>query len=366
MVIHLVASQGACQSLGKVGAGDGFMKRKSADIRMVSKLAEVSVATVSRAFSHPGKLAPATLKKVMSAAEQLNYRPNAVAQALRSNRTNTILVIVPDIANNFYFRVLDGIEACAKERGFWPLLLNSKDDEEVERNCIGMVRARRADGIIQLGARSVETLLQGESAIDIPFVHAVEFSQRSFAPSVGIDNRKAAQEMTDHILQCGHRRIGVIGGSETSDITQQRLEGYKRALKEAGVEFNPNWIEYGEYSMAAGLNCALSLLARAKELTAVFCLSDEIAIGAMAAARKLGLSIPEDLSITGFDNIEFGQFTSPPLTTITQPSRRMGHKAMELMLKILDNDDDLPEEPIILGADLVIRESLAPCPGEQA
>ena len=336
------------------------MSRKPADIRMVAKLAGVSVATVSRSFTSPTKLAPATLEKVKAAATQLNYKPNALAQALRSNRAHAILVIVPDISNNFFSRILEGIEATAKERGLSPLLANSGDDEEFERNCIGMVRARRADGIIQLGARSIEELLRGESSRDIPFVHAVEFSRRSHAPAVGIDNRKAAQSMTQHMIDLGHRKIGLIGGSASSDITRLRLDGYRQALQDAGIEVNDNWVEHGEYSIHAGLSGAKNLLGRAPELTAVFCLSDEIAIGAMAAARELGRKLPDDLSIGGFDNIEFGEYTVPPLTTITQPSRRMGRRAMELMLQILDNADDIPTEPIILDAELVIRDSLAP------
>lgn len=336
------------------------MSKKIADIKMVSKLAEVSIATVSRAYLNPGKLAPATLAKVRAAAEQLNYKPNAMAQALRLNRTNSILVIVPDIANSFYSRVLEGIEACAKKRGISPLLANSNDDEEFERNCLDMVLARRTDGIIQLGARSIEYLLKGESSKNIPFVHAVERSPSSQAPSVGIDNCRAAMDMTQHILSLGHRKVGLIGGAPTSDITRERLEGYKNALAAANIAFDDNLIEYGEYSASSGLSGARDLLSRAPEVSAIFCLSDDIAFGAMAAARELGRNVPEDLSIAGFDNVDFGQYSFPPLSTVKQPSRRIGIRAMELMFELLDGKEEATPEPVILEAELVIRQSLAP------
>lgn len=325
---------------------------------MVSRLAGVSVATVSRAFSDPTKLAPTTLEKVRAAAAQLNYRPNALAQALRSNRTYAILVIVPDIANSFYSRVLDGIEEAAKQSGFSPLLANSADDPEFERNCIEMVRARRVDGIIQLGARSIEDLLQRESGSDVPFVHAVERTDRSHAPSVGIDNVEAARLMTQHMISLGHQNIGVIGGSASSDITIHRLNGYKAALSEAGISFDSTLVEYGEYSATSGMDSARSLLARAPAISAVFCLSDEIAFGVMSAARELGIALPQDLSIAGFDNVEFGQYTVPPLTTVRQPSRRMGACAMELMLELLSSPGNPTTKTVIMDAELVIRESV--------
>lgn len=327
------------------------------NIKTVSRLAEVSVATASRAFTDPHKLSAKTLKRVQDAAKQVNYTPNSMARQFRNKQSNTVVVIVPDLANAFFSRVLSGIESAATEAGLSLLLSDSHDDLAIERSCLDMVRAKRADGIIQLGARSLEVLAQGDATRGIPFVHAIEPSMGSISPSVSINNALAAEEVVDYIIAQGHRKIGVLAGREDSGITQRRLDGYKSALSNHGIRFDPQIVEYEFYSLKGGELAAGRLLQKRQELTAMFCMSDEIAIGAMHAARGRGISIPDDLSITGFDNIEIGGYIEPPLTTVHQPARRMGELAMRIMVDLIGGALP-PTDAHILPAELIVRGSV--------
>jgi len=337
----------------------GDRKQNMSDIRAVSKLAGVSVATVSRAFTHPEKVAKPTLEKVLSAASQLSYKPNSMAQLFRTKQTNTIVVMAPDLANAFYSKVLEGVESVASENGLSIFLANSHDRLEIERSCLDMVLSRRADGLIQLGAHRIEELADGAATKGIAFVHAVEFSADSLVPAVGIDNELAGETMVQYLLSLGHRKIGVIAGGRESKITRSRLNGYRSALNAAGIAFDPSKVEYADYSIKGGIAATRALLERCPDITALFCMSDDLAIGAMAAATEQGLSVPNDLSVSGFDNIEEGEYLNPPLTTITQPARRMGRRAMELMIDML-SDTPSPARTHILDAELIVRKSVAP------
>lgn len=332
-------------------------------MRDVAMLAGVSDATVSRAFNEPEKVTERTLERVRSAASKLNYTPNMLAASLRQMQSKTIVVIVPDLANAFFSKVLDGIEEVAAKAGLSLLLANSRDELEVERRCVEMVRSRRVDGVIQLGARSLQELVQIKDVHAIPFVHAIEAEQERFSPSVSIDNAQAAAEATSFVIGQGHRRIGVIAGRAESRISQLRLNGIHQAMNEAGIALPENQISYGEYTVHGGEEATGYLLDRASGVSALICMSDEMAIGAMSMLRSRGYEIPRDISVTGFDNIEIGGYLQPTLTTVSQPSRRMGEEAMRLMVAALNGTEDdqaLLGRHVVLPTELVVRESVAP------
>lgn len=329
-----------------------------AQIRDVSKLAGVSPATVSRAYSDPSKLSEATLKKVLAAAEELNYKPSSLAQLFRVKRTNTVLVMIPDIANVLFARALSGIERIAAENNYNLLVADTRDDIGIEKAGIEMVETYRADGVIQLGERSLRWLHRDGEKCTIPFVHAIETGQAEHYPTVQINNHDAAETMASYLLSQGHRKIGVLAGLKDRRVTKQRLDGFQTALRSFGVEFDPSLVEYGPFSMAGGAQSALRLLSRRKDVSALFCMSDEIAIGAIRTAQDRGLSLPDDLSISGFDNIEFGKYCTPPLTTVMQPAERIGEVAMTLMCGVLRNELK-GETRQTLPTELVIRSSVA-------
>ena len=328
-----------------------------AQIRDVSKLAGVSPATVSRAFSDPGKLSAETLKKVLAAAEELNYKPSSLAQLFRVKRTNTVLVMVPDIANVLFARVVSGIERIAADNGYNLLVIDTKDNKDVESAGIEMVETYRADGVIQLGERALRWLHRDAEKCTIPFVHAIGTGLDESYPTVTINNQAAAESMANYLLSLGHRKIGVLAGIKGRLVTQHRLDGFRAAMNAFGVTLDEGLVEYGAYSLSGGAQSAQRLLSRRRDATALLAMSDEIAIGAIRTAQDLGLRLPEDLSITGFDNIEFGKYCEPPLTTVMQPAERIGEVAMTLMCGVL-RDELQGEIHPLLPTELVIRKSV--------
>ena len=327
-----------------------------AQIRDVSKRAGVSPATVSRAYSAPQKLSEATLKKVLKAAEELDYKPSSLAKVFRGKRTNSVLVMVPDLANVLFARVLSGIERIAAENNYFLLVSDTNDNTEIERAGIEMVETHRADGVIQLGERPLKRLHKAGDDCPVPFVHAIETDELGPYPTVKIDNVAAAEAMATYLLALGHRDIGVLAGLRDRRVTQQRLEGFQAALHAFGAPFDPSRVEYADYSMSGGAQAALRLLSRDPKVTALFCMSDEIAIGAMRTALDQGMTLPDDLSVTGFDNIDMGQYSHPPLTTVMQPAERIGEVAMTMMCNLL-NDRTVVDKHQRLETELVIRKS---------
>ncbi|WOI53457.1 LacI family DNA-binding transcriptional regulator [Parvularcula sp. LCG005] len=330
-----------------------------ANIRAVAKLAGVSVATVSRAYTDPEKVAEITRKKVYDAAKDLNYKPNSFARLFRTKKTNTVLVIVPDLANPFFAPVLAGLESAATEAGLSLLLSDSRDDPKIERNCLELVETKRADGVIQLGARSLNQIVQAYTISDMPFVHAIEVPEENIYPSVAIDNRDASRRMMEYILKQGHRRIAIVGGRKDSRITQMRLAGALDACRAFSIEAADVAVEFEPYSVAGGKRATQRLLEASPDLTALFCMSDELALGAIKAVRDAGRRVPEDVSVTGFDNIVIGEYIEPGLTTVTQPARQIGEIAMQLMAAQLADPHTAPQHHV-LSADLVIRDSVTP------
>lgn len=335
-----------------VNAKDGFV----AQIRDVSKLAGVSPATVSRAYSDPKKLSEATLKKVLKAADELNYKPSSLSQAFRGKRTNSVLVMAPDLANVLFARVLSGIERVASDSGYFLLVSDTCDDLDIERAGIEMVETHRADGVIQLGERPLKRLHKAGDDCGVPFVHAIETDELGPYPTVKIDNIAAAEAMATYLLALGHREIGVLAGLRDRRVTHQRLAGFRNAFTSFGASFDETRVEYTSYSMSGGAQAALRLLSRDDDITAVLCMSDEIAIGAIRTALDRGMRLPNDLSVTGFDNIEVGQYCDPPLTTVMQPAERIGEVAMTMMCNLL-NGKTVADEHQRLETELVIRKS---------
>lgn len=330
-------------------------------IRDVSRFAGVSVATVSRALSAPDKVAAETRARVLEAVRAVDYRPNMMARNFRSRQAFAIVVLAPNIANPFFARVVRGIEQVAQEGGYAVLLGDTRDDPAREAEYLGLVQSRQADGVIQLSARidpvALKRLWKDGAAPAI--VNACECADLDFCPKVRIDNAAAARAMTEHLLALGHRRIGVLTGPAASPLTRDRLAGHRQALETAGVAHDPALTATGDFSSQSGFDAARTLAAARP--TALFCFSDEMAIGAMRALRSLGLRVPQDVSVAGFDDIDLARFAEPPLTTIAQPMEELGRAAMAVLLDILNGG--LPDlRTQVLPTQLVVRDSTAPPP----
>jgi len=323
------------------------------NIRKVAALAGVSVATVSRTLKNPQQVSPDTREKVLEAVDQAGYTPNLMAIQFRSQRTHNLVVLVPDIANTFFARVIRGIQEAASAVGYRVLLCNTLGNPETERQFAGLVDARQADGVIQL--RAFDPFARQDHP---PLVNICEIVDDAPWPTVSLDNRGAARAMTEHLLALGHRRIGLIKGPADSPLTRERFAGYRHALEAAGMAVDPALLQYGNYDCSSGHAAAARLLQSEARPTAIFCENDEMAMGAIQCIRQAGLRIPEDIAVAGFDDISFAAFCNPPLTTIAQPAEAFGQHAVALLLAQLDGQA-IGERHQVLPFQLVVRASTA-------
>lgn len=326
------------------------------NIRDVARLAGVSVATVSRALSNPEKVSDESLAKVHNAIAQVGYRPNMLARNFRSARAYAIVVLVPDIANPFYSLFIRALEDRAQQKGYAVLLGDTRGTPERELEYIRRVETRLADGIVQLRPSSEKS--QNNIPPDIPCVNACG-CEYTTGPAIRIDNRAAAKTMVKYLISLGHTRIGVISGLKDNPHAIDRLEGYKEALAEAEIPFEKELIAEGDFTMWSGLNAAFQFCNMKNRPTAIFCMNDEMAIGAMQTLKNQGIRIPEDMSVTGFDDIAYAKYSDPSLTTISQPAEEMGKMAMDMLLKVIEGEP-LSQRECVLPTEFIIRKSTAP------
>ena len=328
-------------------------------IKDVAKLAGVSIATVSRSLAEPDKVSEKTRNKVIQAVEESGYVANTLAQNFRRRRSNTVLVLVPDIANPFFANIIQGIEQVARQFKYRVLLGDTQGYDENERIYSDLVSHKQADGIICLGRNIPFPYRKGRQSLDPawpPFVMACEYHRDIPVPAVGIDNVAAAEVGVRHLLSLGHRHIAYIDGPEDSILCEDRLQGYKNALKSSQLRFEKGLVAQGDFTLASGYRAMTTLLQRKQRPSAVFCANDEMAIGAMQACRDAGCELPGDISILGFDDIVFAEYTSPRLTTIHQPRNEIGEQAMTLLLNILSGASPAASR-VILPFSLELRDS---------
>src|SRR6266853_3925680 len=349
-----------------MGHGPGIGVRLSVPtIYEVATRAGVSTATVSRVLSQPGVVSPVTRRKVMQAVELLDYAPNSAAKNLRTLRSGKLLVTVPDISNPFFSLIIQGIEDAALREGYSVLVGDTQHDEKREERYALMLKRKEADGLIFLGHRMPEeaaSYIRAQAPRCAPVVNGCEFSPTLGVPSVHIDNAKAAYQAMDHLYGLGHRRIGIVTGPLVSPLSRDRLSGATaRAEKQkAKREFI---VIHGDCSIESGGAAAERLLGLGGRPTAIFCFNDEMAMGVVEVAKRLGIRVPQQLSVVGFDDIRFSRHMVPPLTTIAQPMRQLGEGTVRLLLSILagGHDAETPES-VTLPHKLVIRASTGPPP----
>lgn len=327
----------------------------------VARLAQVSAATASRALNNPEMVSEEARLSVLQAAERAGYQPNLMARSLRKQQARAIVVLVPVIENPFYPEIIRGLEAAARDRGYSLLLGITVYDRSVESSYIELVRNQRADGIVLLDG-GMENLLEDGNRFVVPSVQVIERVQGVDLPWVGIDDRAAAACGVQHLLDLGHRRIGHVSGWDRCTVTGDRLAGYRAALQLAGIADDPALIETGEFIFARGEAAAAKLMALPEPPTALFCANDTSALGALRYVRSLGLKVPGDVSIVGFDDIHLSVQSDPPLTTLRQPRFDIGFAAMTLLIDLLAAAPDLTTQQT-LPVELIVRDSTAPPPG---
>jgi len=330
----------------------------SATMKDVAVKANVSTATVSRALMNPEKVSQATRNRVEQAAIDVGYLPHALGRSVKRNESRTILVIVPDICDPFFSEIIRGIEVIAAAQGYLVLIGDCAHQNQQEKTFIDLIITKQIDGMLLLGSRLPFDASKEEQRNLPPMVMANEFAPELELPTVHIDNLTAAFNAVHHLHELGHRHIACIAGPEEMPLCHYRLQGYVQALRRSGIIVDPHYIARGDFTYEAGANALEQLLSLPVPPTAVFCHSDVMALGALSQAKRMGLQVPRDLSIMGFDNISLSEFCDPPLTTVAQPRFDIGREAMLLLLDQLQGHT-VNSGSRLLDCELIVRGSTA-------
>ncbi len=330
-------------------------------IKDIARLAGVSHSTVSRALRNSPLIPESTALRIQQIAREKGYSASAVARSLVTRKTQTIGVVVTSIADPFNGEVVEALEETANQNGYSVILATSQADPEREISVVQSFRERRVDGIVVASSRVGSLYMDLLGEMQIPIVLLNNQSPGAFAHAVTIDNVDGAWQAADHLIRLGHKRIAYVGDRFGLQSDAERLKGYWKALKQAGLPFPNDWVVAGDGKTNGAREAAARLLSKdvpGKERpTAVFCYNDMSALGVMQEAEAVGLGIPHDLSIVGFDDLFFAAQLRPPLTTIRQPKREIGRSAMTQLLALLGGKHTA--DRTLIKGELVVRESTA-------
>jgi LacI family transcriptional regulator len=330
----------------------------------VASHAGVSTATVSRCLNSPGQVSEATRTRVMKAVSDLGYAPNFGARALAAKRTNTFGAIIPTMENAIFARGLQAFQDELRENGVTLLVASSSYNQQQEEDQIRALVTRGADALLLIGHDRTPQSYEFLEKRHIPFVVAWVYDESADRRSVGFDNRQAMRSLAEVVLELGHRRLGVITAERAgNDRARERFEGVCQAMRDHELDPATLPVEETTYAIDTGAEAFARLMRIEPRPTAVLCGNDVLATGAIMMARKLGLRVPQDVSITGFDDIDLAQIASPALTTVHVPHREMGRQAARQLLALRAGDD--PGPSIKLETTIRWRESLGPAPGSE-
>ena len=336
-----------------------------ANIKDVAEKAGVSITSVSHVINETRYVSDDLKTRVLSAMEALNYRPNTLARSLRSGRSRTIGLVIPDISNLFFAEISRKIEDKGFEYGYSVILCNTDDDLEKEKRYIDVLLEKQVDGIIFISAGEAKENILKQMEMDIPIVVADRDIPNLTSDVVLIDNHEGGYEATNYLIFLNHKRIACITGPSLVTPSALRVEGYKHALKDAGIPINESLICQGDFRYESGENCMQNLLNNPEPITAVFVCNDMMALGAFRAIHEYGMKIPENISVVGFDNIPLSQTAYPALTTMAQPIAEMANISVDLLVERIqfkqklkrNHEGELDFKRLVLKANLVERES---------
>jgi LacI family transcriptional regulator len=349
----------------------------AATIADVARRANVSTATVSRVLAGLGHARPETRDRILAAARDLDYRPSGIARSLKRRSTETLGLIVTDIENPYFPQLVRAVEDAARAMGYSILLCNADDDPDREARYLDLLVERRVDGLIiaasSLGGRHLDWL----AASPLPVVLINTTAADVDLPSIHSDNRAGSSLAARHLLDLGHRRFGYLMPPQRNVDAPVRLAGVRDALTEAGLSADSLTVARGAPLVGGGEAAMLELLDRAPGVTAVLAYNDLMAIGAMRAVRRRGLSVPGDLSVVGFDDVAVAAYVEPPLTTLSQSTAEMGYWAVDHLARRLRAHDGAPADPeraagvtmrapiVMLPVRLEVRASTGPPPDDR-
>ena len=336
-----------------------------ASIKDVAKKAGVSISTVSSLINRTKSVSRELTGRIEQAIEELNYQANPVARSLKSRKTNTIGVILPNISRLFFPQVLKGIEDTAIKNGYYLTFYDANESIEQEKQYVRMLENSWVDGIIldcsadvKEDGEYLEYLTRlGNKKKKIPVVSLERVLKDHVTDAVIIDNRQSGYLAVKHLIELGHKTIAHISGPLKFPMCVDRIKGYKSALQEHGIQFEEELMKNGDFTPLSGYYAMKELLMQGRSITAVFAANDQMAIGAIKAINEAGFKIPDDIAIIGFDNLFASTIITPSLSTINVPKYKMGSTAVEILIDRITNPDKKEKEVVTLPSNLIIRQS---------
>lgn len=315
----------------------------AATMKDIARQTGLGLATISSYFNG-GNVREKNRIKIEAAIEELHYEVNEVARGLKTNATRTIGVVIPELNNTFCAEIITGMEDVLRSHGYATIVCDCRTDRKLEQEAVEFLIRRRVDGIINMPVDEEGKHLRKFQKTGKPIVLIDRRIQGIFCDSVLVDNRKAAEDAVQCFIKNGHRNIGIIGGPEGIFTAQERLAGYSKALKEAGIPIRGSLIFHGDYTIQGGVRGLEELVRSNPDMTAVFVTNYEMTMGAMIGVNELGIKIPEQLSMIGFDNLQFARACNPKLTIVSQPTDGIAREVARIMLEHLENGKQENEE----------------------
>lgn len=332
-------------------------------IKDIARIANVSLATVSRTLRTPDLVQQETRQRVLDAVAESGYKPNRMGMNLRTQRTGNIMAIIPDITNPFNAGLIRAIEETASNKGYAVLLGDTQSSAAREKQYVDLVEAGQADGMLYFSGRNPFDINPDKPLSEqIPtMVNSNEELALDGIDKVLLDNEQAAYEAVQHLLNLGHTHIAAITGPLNTQSAMGRLQGYKKALAEAGISFDDKLVIEGDYHIDSGVEGTERLLRLKQRPTAIFCFNDDMGIGAINVLQVNDYRVPEDMSVIGFDDILYSTYVRPALTTVAQPVEQIGQLCAEKLIARLQGDNS-PVKKTYVPHQLIIRESTGPAP----
>lgn len=338
----------------------GWRSSKEVRIADVARIAGVSTATVSRVLATPDKVRQKTRDLVMEAVRKCGYTPNSVARNLRKRRTMTVLVVVPNLANPVFAQILRGIDDELTQSGYG-LVIGSLDNcEEREARYVELALSRQVDGVILMNGRIPESNKRTMAEARLPMVAMCAAIGDDEIPNVVVQDREASREAVEYLVRLGHRRLGFIAGPPSNIIAKERFSGFLQGLEDAGLS-DKDYVKWeGKFVFSAGVAAAEAFLNLKERPTGIYASCDESAIGFIKVVRAAGVRVPEDVSVIGFDGIEFADYVEPTLTTFRQPLHDLGRRGASVLLKMIRGQMQPEDWNVRLPLALLERDTTGP------
>lgn len=339
-------------------------------LKEIAKMCQVSTSTVSNILNEKPNVSEETRQKVLQVIRDTGYQPNYFAASIRKQYTKVIGIITEDLYQFSSPRIVESIMEYCESHDYKTVLINLRlydrwkatwfDDHEkqaaIVNDALREVQSIKVDGVIYVAGhcRKIDIFPEDYS---IPTVVTYAYTEDERFPSIIIDDEKGGYDVINHIVQMGHKKIGVIGGMPDNIHTKSRLKGCQKAMYENGIAYNPDWTLFGDWERPSGYECAKRLMKDGP--TVIWCMNDKMAAGAYDYAREIGAVVGKDISIVGYDNMDIASYLYPPLTTNEIPLEEIGLKSAEVMIKLLDNEEVDLLKPIPMQCTLQLRQSVA-------